>query len=46
MAVHYPRRVSKIKKKRQMGFLVRMRTKSGRKIINARRRMGRRISMK
>jgi large subunit ribosomal protein L34 len=46
MAVHYPRRVSKIKKKRQMGFRARMRTKSGRKIINARRRIGRRVGMK
>ncbi|MFI4872560.1 MAG: 50S ribosomal protein L34 [Phycisphaerales bacterium JB061] len=46
MAVHYPRRVSKIKKKRQMGFRARMRTKSGRKIINGRRRIGRRIGMK
>lgn len=46
MAVHYPRRVSKIKKKRQMGFRARMRTKSGRKLINKRRRIGRRIGMK
>lgn len=46
MAMHYPRRTSTIKKKRSMGFRARMRTKSGRKIINRRRRIGRRIGMK
>ncbi len=40
MAMHYPRRVSRIKRKRSIGFLSRMRTKSGRKIINAKRRKG------
>ncbi|HED53398.1 MAG TPA: 50S ribosomal protein L34 [Phycisphaerales bacterium] len=44
--MHYPRRVSTLKKKRAMGFRARMRTKSGRKIINARRRIGRRIGFK
>ncbi|RNC82876.1 MAG: 50S ribosomal protein L34 [Phycisphaera sp.] len=44
--MHYPRRTSTIKKKRSQGFRARMRTKSGRKIINGRRRIGRRISMK
>ena len=34
-------RISKIKKKRKSGFLVRMQTKKGRKIINRKRRMGR-----
>jgi large subunit ribosomal protein L34 len=34
-------RMSKIKKKRKSGFLVRMQTKKGRKIINRKRRMGR-----
>lgn len=46
MAMHYPRRVSRIKKIRKQGFRARMRTKSGRKIINARRRMGRRVNVK
>ncbi|MDA0749533.1 MAG: 50S ribosomal protein L34 [Verrucomicrobia bacterium] len=32
---------SKIRRKRQHGFLSRMRTKSGRGILNARRRSGR-----
>ena len=31
----------KLKRKRKIGFLARMRTKSGRKIINRRRRKGR-----
>nr|YP_009395694.1 ribosomal protein L34 [Herposiphonia versicolor]ARW64674.1 ribosomal protein L34 [Herposiphonia versicolor] len=30
--------VTKIKKKRKNGFLVRMKTKSGRKILNSRRK--------
>ncbi len=34
-------RMSKIKKKRKSGFLVRMRSKKGRKIINRKRRFGR-----
>ena len=46
MAMHYPRRVSTLKKKRAQGFRARMRTKSGRKIINARRRIGRRVGLK
>jgi len=44
MAVHYPRRVSRIKKIRKCGFRARMKTKSGRKIINARRRIGRQLT--
>lgn len=42
--MHYPRRVSKIKKVRKSGFRARMRTKSGRKIINRRRKLGRRLT--
>ncbi len=38
--MHYPRRVSKRKRARKMGFRARMRTRSGRKIINGRRRKG------
>jgi large subunit ribosomal protein L34 len=44
MAMHYPRRVSKIKKIRKHGFRARMKTKSGRKIINRRRRIGRKLT--
>jgi len=39
--MHYPHRISKIKRKRSIGFRARMRTKNGRKIINAKRRKGR-----
>lgn len=44
MSVHYNRRLSKIKKLRKSGFRARMKTKSGRKIINRRRRLGRRLT--
>ncbi|MEM1328970.1 MAG: 50S ribosomal protein L34 [Planctomycetota bacterium] len=38
-------RKSNVKRRRKMGFRARMRTKSGRKIINRRRRLGRRASI-
>ncbi len=44
--MHYPRRVSKIKRARQIGFRARMRTAKGRRLINRKRRRGRkRISV-
>jgi ribosomal protein L34 len=36
--MHYPHKVSKIKKKRRHGFLARMRTAGGRAIISRQRR--------
>ena len=39
--VHYPHRISHIKRKRKFGFRARMRTKIGRRIINRKRRHGR-----
>ncbi|MEM1011614.1 MAG: 50S ribosomal protein L34 [Planctomycetota bacterium] len=42
--MHYPHRISKVKRARKLGFRARMRTKSGRKIINARRRRGQKAS--
>lgn len=41
--MHYPHRVSRIKKVRSVGFLTRMSTRKGRKIINSKRRLGRKI---
>jgi large subunit ribosomal protein L34 len=40
--MHYPHRISRIKRKRTFGFRARMRTNLGRKIINRKRRHGRR----
>jgi len=39
--MNYPRRVSRIKRKRAIGFRARMRTRNGRKILNGKRRVGR-----
>jgi len=44
--MHYPRRVSKIKKVRKHGFRARMKSKGGRKTINARRKIGRKLTYK
>ncbi|MBG83111.1 MAG: 50S ribosomal protein L34 [Phycisphaerae bacterium] len=44
MAMHYPRRTSKIKRARMFGFRARMKTKNGRKMINRKRRVGRRLT--
>jgi large subunit ribosomal protein L34 len=46
MAVHYPRRVSRIKRARRYGFRARMKTKKGRQMLNRKRRMGRRLHVK
>lgn len=43
--MHYPHRISKVKRARKLGFRARMRTKDGRKIINAKRRAGRRVQV-
>ncbi|MCH8879261.1 MAG: 50S ribosomal protein L34 [Planctomycetes bacterium] len=39
--MHYPRRISKIKRKRTLGFRARMKTVGGRAILRRRRRRGR-----
>jgi len=39
--MHYPRKISKIKKLRKQGFRARMRTSAGRKLLNRQRRKGR-----
>ncbi|MEZ6317587.1 MAG: 50S ribosomal protein L34 [Phycisphaerales bacterium] len=44
MAVHYPRRKSNVKRRRVLGFRARMKTRSGRKLLNKRRRIGRSLN--
>lgn len=39
--MHYPHKISRIKKIRKVGFRARMSTSNGRKIINSKRRLGR-----
>ncbi len=43
--MHYPHRISKVKRARKLGFRGRMKTHSGRKIINNKRRAGRRVQV-
>lgn len=45
MSTHYPKRRSLIKRARKFGFRARMRTRNGRKIINAKRRRGTRVNV-
>ena len=41
ISMHYPRKTSKIKRIRKVGFRSRMSTTKGRKIMNSKRRVGR-----
>ncbi|MCG3126128.1 MAG: 50S ribosomal protein L34 [Phycisphaerae bacterium] len=43
--MHYPHRLSRRKRKRTHGFRARMRTHNGRKTINRKRRMKRRVQV-
>jgi ribosomal protein L34 len=43
--MHYPRKLSRVKRQRKQGFRARMRTASGRRIINRQRRVGRRVGI-
>jgi ribosomal protein L34 len=44
--MHYPHKISRIKKVRAVGFRERMSTRKGRKIINSKRRLGRKIRVR
>lgn len=43
--MHYPHRVSRVKRKRAIGFRARMATKNGRKLINRKRTAGRSLNV-
>lgn len=45
LSMHYPHKSSNIKRARKIGFRARMRTSNGRKTINAKRRVGRRVQV-
>ena len=44
VGIHYERKVSKIRRKRRIGFRARMKTSNGRKLINRKRRAGRLVN--
>ncbi len=46
MSTHYPKRRSLIKRARKFGFRARMRTKSGRTLVNRKRRVGRSVNVR
>jgi len=46
MANHYPKRKSYIKRRRKFGFLARMASSKGRRILNRKRRLGRRVNVR
>ena len=43
--MHYPHRISKVKRARKSGFRARMKTVGGRKTINRKRRVGRKVQV-
>lgn len=45
MSIHYPKRWSRLKRKRAIGFRARMKTKNGRKLMNRKRRVGRSLNV-
>lgn len=44
MSTHYPKRTSRIKRKRAIGFRARMKSTNGRKMINRKRAAGRSLN--
>jgi len=45
VSTHYPKRISRIKRKRAIGFRARMKTANGRAMINRKRRVGRSLNV-
>jgi ribosomal protein L34 len=45
MGMAYPKRVSRIKRKRSIGFRARMQTRAGRKMMNRKRSVGRSLNV-
>lgn len=43
--MHYPHRISRIKRKRAIGFRARMKTRGGRKMMNRKRSVGRSLNV-
>ena len=43
--MHYPHKTSRIKRARKIGFRARMKTKTGRQMINRKRRAGRKVQV-
>jgi large subunit ribosomal protein L34 len=43
--MHYPHKKSAVKRARKIGFRARMSTKNGRKTINRKRRVGRKVQV-
>ncbi len=43
--MHYPHRISKVKRARNIGFRARMKTKKGRQMINRKRSVGRAVQV-
>jgi ribosomal protein L34 len=43
--MHYPHKISKAKRARKTGFRSRMKTANGRKMINRKRRAGRKVQV-
>ncbi len=43
--MHYPHRISRIKRKRAIGFRARMKSKDGRKMMNRKRAAGRSLNV-
>jgi len=43
--MHYPHKVSKVKRARKIGFRKRMSTKKGRQMISRKRRAGRKVQV-